>query len=305
MPNRTSQTGSELFIVDNSDDDWQVHRYLHDWCELSKSIDVATGYFEIGALLALDGEWQKVDEVRILMGDHVSMRTKDAFERGLRTVKEQLDANLEREKHGNDFLSGVPAIVDALRQGKIRCRVYRKDKFHAKAYITHARQEVIGSFALTGSSNLTRPGLTENVELNVQIAGTPVRVLQEWYEEHWEEAEDVTPSLLETVERHVQQRSPFEVYARSLQEYLRGHEMTADEWEQSESTMYPALATYQKRGYHGLLKRGHKYGGALLCDGVGLGKTYIGLMLIERLVKHDNKRVVLFVPKAEADAPSC
>ncbi len=60
MPKRTSKTGSELFIVDNSDDDWKVQRYLHDWCQLSKSIDVATGYFEIGGLLGLKDEWQKV-----------------------------------------------------------------------------------------------------------------------------------------------------------------------------------------------------------------------------------------------------
>lgn len=38
MPNRTSQTGSELFIVDNSDEDWKVRRYLHDWCGLSRII---------------------------------------------------------------------------------------------------------------------------------------------------------------------------------------------------------------------------------------------------------------------------
>ena len=53
MPRRSSSTGSELFIVDNSDEDWKVLRYLHDWCQLSKSIDIATGYFEIGSLLAL------------------------------------------------------------------------------------------------------------------------------------------------------------------------------------------------------------------------------------------------------------
>ena len=64
MPKRTSKTGSELFIVDNSDDDWKVQRYLHDWCQLSKAIDVATGYFEIGGLLALKDEWQKVDAIR-------------------------------------------------------------------------------------------------------------------------------------------------------------------------------------------------------------------------------------------------
>jgi hypothetical protein len=71
MPRRTSKTGSELFIVDNSDEDWKVQRYLHDWCGLSKAIDVATGYFEIGGLLGLKDEWQKVDAIRILMGDEV------------------------------------------------------------------------------------------------------------------------------------------------------------------------------------------------------------------------------------------
>ena len=40
-------------------------RYLRDWCQLSKSIDIATGYFEISALLALDGEWQKVESIRV------------------------------------------------------------------------------------------------------------------------------------------------------------------------------------------------------------------------------------------------
>ena len=50
MPTRTSKTGSELFIVDNSDVDWKVLRYLHDWCQISKAIDIASGYFEIGSL---------------------------------------------------------------------------------------------------------------------------------------------------------------------------------------------------------------------------------------------------------------
>ena len=35
-----------------------------------------------------------------------------------------------------------------------------------------------------------------------------------------------------------------------------------------------------------------------MCDGVGLGKTFVGLMLIERLILHEGKRVVLFAPKA-------
>ena len=47
-----------------------------------------------------------------------------------------------------------------------------------------------------------------------------------------------------------------------------------------------------------MLKIANAYGGAFLCDGVGLGKTFIGMMLLERLVVHDRQRVVLIVPKA-------
>ncbi|MBK7043810.1 MAG: DEAD/DEAH box helicase family protein [Rhodanobacteraceae bacterium] len=298
MPKRTSLAGSELFIVDNSDEDWKAARYLRDWCQISRSIDVATGYFEIGALLSLDTEWQKVDGIRILMGDEVSRRTKKAFDEGLARVAFRLDQSIESEKKKNDFLDGVAAIVEAIRAGKIKCRVYRKDKFHAKAYITHARMEVVGASALVGSSNFTSPGLTQNIELNVQITGAPVAVLQEWYEQHWDAAEDVTAELLKVIERHIQNYSPFEVYAKSLYEFFRGHELTATEWERDHSSIYKILAPYQREGYHALLKRSARYKGAFLCDGVGLGKTYVGLMLIERLIVHDRQKVALFVPKS-------
>ena len=94
MPRRTSKAGSELFIVDNSDEEWKVRRYLHDWCQLSKAIDIATGYFEIGSFLTLKDEWQKVDTIRVLMGDEVTKRTKAAFIEGLRSIEARLDASI-------------------------------------------------------------------------------------------------------------------------------------------------------------------------------------------------------------------
>ena len=302
MPRRSSSIGSELFIVDNSEEDWKVLRYLHDWCQLSKSIDIATAYFEIGSLLALQDEWQKVDQIRILMGDEVSRRTKNAFTAGLEQVRQRLDLSLETEKEKNGFLTDVPGIVEAIRSGKIACRVYRKDKFHAKAYITHARLEVVGSSALVGSANFTYPGLTENVELNVQVTGQPVTVLQEWYEEHWNDAEDVSAEVLKTIERHTQEYLPFDVYTKALHEFFRGHEMTAGEWEETRSKMFSNLDRYQKEAYWALMKIARQQGGAFLCDGVGLGKTFVGLMLIERLILHEGKRVVVFAPKAAKEA---
>ena len=105
MPTRKSLSGSELFIVDNSDQDWKVLRYLHDWCQISHRIDIATGYFDIGSLLGLNGEWQKVDKIRILMGDEVSKRTKKAFEQGLNQINKRLNESLEAQKEKNDFIS--------------------------------------------------------------------------------------------------------------------------------------------------------------------------------------------------------
>ena len=83
--------GNDLFIVDNSDEDWKVLNYLAEWSEIPHKFDIATGYFEIGALLALDGKWQKLDQVRILMGDEVTKRTHRALAQGLSRVGQLLD----------------------------------------------------------------------------------------------------------------------------------------------------------------------------------------------------------------------
>jgi hypothetical protein len=297
-----TQAGGDLFIVDNSEKDWKVRRYLHDWAEISTSFDIATGCFEIGSLLALDGQWQKLDKIRILMGSETTRRTKQALLEALKSsVAAQLDSSIEKEKDANDFLSGVPAILDALRKRQIECGVYTAKKFHAKAYITHAKLAVVGSAALVGSSNFTQPGLEDNVELNIQVR-REVDVLQQWFDRHWEEAQDITPAVIDVIERQVRAYSPFLIYAKALQEFFKGHEMTAGEWEQKASRIYRILDQYQKEGYQALMKIAGQYRGAFLCDGVGLGKTFIGLMLIDRVVNHDRKKVALIVPKA-ARAP--
>ncbi|MGD0096939.1 MAG: helicase-related protein [Terracidiphilus sp.] len=292
--------GRELFIVDNSISGWTGLRYLEEWSGIAKAFDIATGYFELGALLALDGKWQELDKIRILMGDEYTHRTRKAI---LDAVTAQalgrLDTSIEDEKEPNPFLQGVPGIVAAMSSRQIECRVYDKDKFHAKAYITHAKLEVVGAQALVGSSNFTRPGLTRNIELNVQIqSAREVAQLQEWFEAHWNEAKEVTDAVIQTIARHTQLYTPFDVYAKALQEFFRGHELTATEWDETRSRMFPRLDRYQKEAYWALMKIARQHGGAFLCDGVGLGKTFVGLMLIERLILHEGKRVVLFAPKA-------
>ena len=292
--------GRDLFIVDNSVSGWTGLRYLEEWTSIARAFDIATGHFEIGALLALDGKWQQLEKIRILMGAETTQRTRKAILEAVRKrAIDVLDASIEADKEANPFLDGVPAILDALQSRRIECRVYDRDKFHAKTYITHAKLEVVGSQALVGSSNFSAPGLTKNIELNVQIqSAREVAQLQEWFETHWKEATEVTDAVIETVSRHTRLYTPFDVYAKALQEFFRGHELTATEWDETRSKMFPKIDRYQKEAYWALMKIARQHRGAFLCDGVGLGKTFVGLMLIERLVLHEGKRVVLFAPKA-------
>jgi superfamily II DNA or RNA helicase len=296
----------EPAIVDNEAADRQILALLRNWCRTSAGLDVASDFLEIGALLGLQDQWQQVDTLRILMGADTPLRHQTAFADAQQRILVRLDDSLEREKEKNDFLVGVPSVAEALRSGKINCRLYRKDKLQARAFITHARAGGEPS-ALVGATSLSLGGLTDKTELNVQLSGAPVVRLQDWYQDHWKDAADITPAILQTIERHTRPYPPFEIYAKALQEFFKGHEMTAGEWElagpeHGGSRMYPELAQYQKEGYQALMKIARQYNGAFLCDGVGLGKTFVGLMLIERLVVHDRKRVALFVPKVARES---
>lgn len=286
----------DQFIVDNEDEHWKALEYVRQWCEISSAVDIATGHFEIGAFLALDGEWQKVDKIRLLIGGETSRKTADA-------IAAALDDSIKLERQeGDPFLTGIEAVVEGIRSGTIEIRTYPRKKFHAKAYITHGRLEVVGSAALVGSSNFTRPGLTQNVELNVKFQGPEVRDLQQWYEDHWAEAEPVTPELLKVLEHSAREFTPFEVYAKAL------HAITADietpdlAWEKSESAIFPLLAPYQREGYYGLRNMARMWNGGFLTDGVGLGKTFVGLMLTEYFAVRQRKNVLIMATKTGQDA---
>lgn len=294
-----------LYVVDNSSELQSVKHYLTEWCSVSKQMDVATGYLEIGGLLDLDQSWQKLDKIRIILGNEVTKRTKEVIDTVVDAMLSRLKDSVDAEQEHNEFLIGVPAIVEAMKTRKIECRVFDKDKFHAKAYITYFRddyrEQFISSmnlpngYALVGSSNFTHAGLTKNIELNVQV-DNEVAELQEWFEERWQEGTDITEAILQVIENHCKEYSPYDVYLRSMYEYFKSREETVSEWENHDSIIYKELAQYQKDGYNSLIEIANRYSGAFLCDGVGLGKTYIGMMLIERFVKKERKNVVLMVP---------
>ncbi len=261
----------------------------------SKSLDVATGYFEVGALLDLDGEWQKLNHMRLLMGDEVTRKTRKAF---VEALKDRDRNGIERAQELDDWkaLEGLEAIREALNNRFIETKVYTKAKFHAKAY--HFKTGGVVNHGIIGSSNFTHPGLTQNIELNLFTSdNTHLGEVAKWYQQAWDEAEDLTADLLQIIEPHVRQYFPFEVYIQAMREYFRDRETDQSGWEQTESQLYPILAKYQQDAYHDLMAMSKEHGGALLCDGVGLGKTFVALMLIER-ARMERHKVLVIAPKS-------
>ena len=74
---------------------------------------------------------------------------------------------------------------------------------------------------------------------------------------------------------------------------MDGREQTASEWDKR-SVVWPKVSKYQQEANLSLMQIAEKHGGAFLCDGVGLGKTFVGLMVLERLCRKENKSRALF-----------
>ena len=261
----------------------------------SRTWDVATGYFEVGSLLDLDGQWQTLQGMRVLLGDEMTRRTRDEL---VRSLRQQSENSLEDAKENDDALTGLAAVRQALASGHIQTRVYTQAKFHAKGYLMEGGENSPVDFAVVGSSNFTHPGLTQNIELNLLTTEqNQIAALRKWYEEVWADGEDVSADVLQVIERHLETYGPFSVYAKALYEYFRGREKGPTGWEEHESVIYPMLSQYQKDGYHRALQIADNWDGALVCDGVGLGKTFIGLMLLENAL-YNKKKALLIVPKS-------
>jgi superfamily II DNA or RNA helicase len=293
-------TDVDQFIVDNRANAVTAGQFLTEWCKLASSLDIATGYFDTKAFDSLSPAWESLEKIRLLMGSEVTSGVKSEILAAVKQrVLNQLEHALDDSHQEDPLMKRASKVQEAIVSGKIEAKVFAKSKFHAKAYLTTGNEALPTHRALVGSSNFTQAGLNRNIELNVQIHDSDrIAELQKWYKSHWDEAEDIKEELLQVLQHHTREVSPFEIYGRALNEFFVNETQTANEWEDQSSSMFKLLDDYQKEGYWQVVNIAKRFNGALLCDGVGLGKTFIGLMLIERLVEHEKKNVILLSPKS-------
>ena len=151
-----------------------------------------------------------------------------------------------------------------------------RNRLHAKAYLFSGE---MGRYAAVGSSNLTKSGLSENSELNLASYDHDLTAqLEGWFDEKWELGQDCKAQFIQRLEECVlfgRRYTPWQVMIKSLHAaYGRFLEMGLSE------EVMGRLAGFQQQAVQRCVALLRRHWGAMLCDSVGLGKTYEGLGIL-------------------------
>ena len=151
-----------------------------------------------------------------------------------------------------------------------------RNRLHAKAYLFSGD---MGRYAAVGSSNLTKSGLSENSELNLaSYDDSLVAQLEGWFDDKWQQGQDCKDQFIQRLEECVlfgRRYTPWQVMLKSLHAaYGRFLEMGLSE------EVMGRLAGFQQQAVQRCVALLRRHWGAMLCDSVGLGKTFEGLGIL-------------------------
>ena len=259
-------------------------------------IMIASAYFNPEGFAQIKNELRHARHVRILLGAEPQPDRGGAQQ----AHPDQLFA--AHQQHDRDMLGftfdashAATELVQWLRQtgadGQpiVEVRRFCKGFLHGKAFIAKHNTSIT---VLSGSSNFTRAGLTSNRELNTVLSSQMHQSTDviNWYEEHWQQAEpfDLAGFYAERWQAH----QPWHIFLRMLHE-LYGKDANDDIVDAGLS-----LAGFQRDGVARALRLLATHNGVLICDEVGLGKTFIAGEIIHRATRRLRQQVLLIVPAA-------
>lgn len=266
-------------------------------------LSISTAYFNVPGFNLIANALEHVGRVRLLLGtepipessrpprqpgDPVEPQfTEKLVQRSLL----ELQAGITRERDllpfDEDTDAALRRLLGLLHDGKIAVRLYQRGFLHAKAYIFRTA----GGGTIVGSSNLTFAGLCRNRELNLgHYEDLVVGRVEQWFDELWDESEPY--DLAAVYDRLMAEFDPYLIYMRMLYE-LYGGELEEEE----AATGEIPITTFQQHGVWRAQKILQKYGGVLICDGVGLGKTFTAGEIM-RQFRERRQRVLLICPAA-------
>ena len=282
-------------IVDN--DEYGRHRDALLWLTAyyEGPLAVATGYVGLDGLNAL-AQAAEHRPVRLLIGAAPAEGAL-AGTQPRSAVRDRFRQSVGALRRERDF-SGFPASRRAVLEGvsafiasdDAEVRRYTLRFLHGKAYLLGSLGEA-GALegpgaALVTSANLTAGGLVANLELGmVHYQPNVVAMALRWHERLWDEAEDFREELLDLLRPPPLDASPEDVFLRALIE-LYGDEPVPER-------VADSLTTFQREGAARARAIMDRYGGVLYADGVGMGKTEIGVDLIREQVEGHGHHVLV------------
>lgn len=166
----------------------------------------------------------------------------------------------------------------------------------------------LGSFAFTTDGFGITPGNPMSV---IQSSESPEEAdrLARWFDDTWAALpvdSKVQAALVTLLRQLAAHRSPAEVYARVLQQVLGGENALGEDQVVNAATgirdtvVWKKLYKFQRDGVVGAIDKINRFGGCIIADSVGLGKTFEALAVIKY---HElrNDRVLVLCPKRLRD----
>lgn len=215
---------------------------------------------------------------------------------------------METSKDSFDIEEGIKKFIEWLKNGrstdpnlkpKMDVRVYPAETIHAKVYIMTFREgDRDTGRVITGSSNFTKSGLSDNIEFNVELKNrSDYEFSIKKFNELWENSVDVSEKYVETIKKKTwlnDEITPYELFLKFLYEYLK-EKINIDKEEISNEFLPENFMDleYQKDAVKDAKMKLEEYGGVFISDVVGLGKTYISAMLAQQL---DGRNLVIAPP---------
>jgi superfamily II DNA or RNA helicase len=285
------------YVLDNLTDD-TTHAgalaYLVDDLPTTHALAVATGYVNLGGLHHLATIVNDGRAVRLLIGAAPDPALGaefplQRFERALRALEADRDLARFPPSRAARQLADIDQWLD---DPSIEVKRFVTRFLHGKAYLFGDADDARA--ALVSSANLTGAGLFANLELGVVDYNVPTaEAAIGWFDGLWAEATDYKDDLRALLFPDAGLLDPETVYLRALLE-LYGDELEQPLPESIISSV--ALAPFQRDGYDRARRIVAQHRGVIYADGVGTGKTEIGLAFIEEYAVRLGHHALVIAP---------
>lgn len=296
---------------------------LQETMEVSERADFCVGYFNLRGWRAIDEyveKWQGGEGncCRLLVGMHRSPHEEFRLTRSLvaREIKLDNQTALRLKKRlaaefrdqlatgapSNDDEAGLRRLSEQIKSKKVVVKLFLRHALHAKLYMLFRPDPVNPSVCYLGSSNLTRPGLSGQGELNVDVLDHDACAkLAKWFEDRWQDrwCIDISNELAQIIDESwagLRLIPPYHVYVKMA--YHLSQEARAGLTEfRIPKDFGSKLLDFQvaavKIAAHHLNKRG----GVIIGDVVGLGKTLMATALARVFEDDYGLETLIICPK--------